>query len=316
MNAEILNAVVSAFNSTLDGAFATLHVYSLGLLSVLGIIYLMHALGRMLSSGSASLAALGDFLWVAVRIGVFVFLTVALDFIMDAAFATFLQWGVEAGGGGFSMSDFLNPSQTVDAGFRAALPLQGAIGNMIGWGMVFNIHTMGMLGIAYWIIVFSFGVMALHVMMTLIEMKLAMASSAVLVPWGILTQTAFLGELSLSWLTACLVRVLLTATLMAISFPLFELVTFPGGNPAEGGADPTFYQALIAAVVAFVFAALTWVLPNRAATIGGRGMALALGGDVLVGAGMAGVSGARFASHAGQAVVRGVSQMLPQRRAA
>jgi type IV secretion system protein TrbL len=316
MNSEILNAVVSAFNSTLDAAFGALHVYSLALLSVLGLIYLLHAIGRMLSSGAASLGALGDFLWVAVRIGVFVFLTVTLDLLMDAAFATFLQWGVEAGGGGFSMADFLNPSRTVDAGFRAAMPLQAAIQNMIGWGMVFNIATMWVLGFAYWIVVIAFGVMALHVMMTLIEMKLAIATSAVLVPWGVLTQTAFLGELSLSWLTACLVRVLLTATLMAISFPLFELVAFPGGNPAEGGADPTMYQAIVAAVTAFVFAALTWVLPSRAASIGGRGMALALGGDVLTGAGVAGASGARFAAHAGHAVIRGVSQMLPQRRAA
>jgi type IV secretion system protein TrbL len=317
MNAELLNAVVSVFNSTLDGAFSTLHVYSLALLSVLGIIHLHVAIGRMLSAGgTANLAALGEFLWVVVRIGVFIFITLILDLLMDAAFATFLQWGTSAGGGGFSMEDFLNPSRTVDAGFRAALPLLGAINNMIGWGIVFNIPTMWILAIAYWIIVFAFGVMALHVIMTLIEMKLAIATSTVLIPWGILTQTAFLGELSLSWLTACFVRVLLTATLMAISFPLFELVTFPGGNPAEGGADPTFYQAIVAAVVAIIFAALSWVLPSRAASIGGRGMALALGGDVLIGAGMAGVSGVHYAGHAGQSVIRGVSQMLPQRRAA
>jgi type IV secretory pathway TrbL component len=164
--------------------------------------------------------------------------------------------------------------------------------------------------------VLAFGVMALAVMMTLIEMKLAMASSTVLLPWAILTQTAFLGELALSWLTACLVRVLLTATMMAISFPLFELVTFPGGSPAQGGSDPTFYQAVVAAIVALIFAVLSWVVPNRAASIGGRGMALALGSDVLVSGGMAGVAGARYAYHSGQAVIRGVSQMLPQRSAA
>jgi type IV secretion system protein TrbL len=317
MNAEILNAVIAAFNGALDAAFATLHVYSLGLLSALGIMYLYLALGRMITAGgAANLAALGDFLWVALRIGVFVFIVIALDFLMDAAFLTFLQWGTAAGGGGFTLGDFLNPSQTVDAGARAAKPLLEAINNMTGLGLVWNLPTMWWLGVAYWTIVLAFGVMALAVMMTLIEMKLAMASSTVLLPWAILTQTAFLGELALSWLTACLVRVLLTATMMAISFPLFELVTFPGGSPAQGGSDPTFYQAVVAAIVALIFAVLSWVVPNRAASIGGRGMALALGSDVLVSGGMAGVAGARYAYHSGQAVIRGVSQMLPQRSAA
>ncbi len=101
MNAELLNAVVAAFYDTLDGAFAAPHVYSLGLLSVLGIMHLYLALGRMLSAGgTANLAALGEFLWVALRIGVFVFIVVMLDLLMDAAFMTFLQWGVAAGNGG------------------------------------------------------------------------------------------------------------------------------------------------------------------------------------------------------------------------
>jgi type IV secretion system protein TrbL len=317
MNGELLNLVTMAFTDTLDAAFAVLHVYSVGLLSILGLMHLLLAVGRMMSAGgAANLAALGEFLWVAVRIGVFLFIVIALDFLMDAAFLTFLQWGVAAGGGGFSLADFLNPSRTIDAGFAAAFPLERAIANLIGWGIVFNLPQLWTWSIAYWVIVLAFGVMALHVIMTLIETKLAIATSAVLVPWGVMTQTAFLGELSLSWLTACFVRVLLTATLMAIAFPLFELVTFPGGGPGQGGTDPTIYQAVVAAIAALVLAILAWVLPSRAASIGGRGMALALGGDVLVGGGLAGVSAVRYGVATGQSVIRGVSQMLPQRSAA
>ena len=59
--------------------------------------------------------------------------------------------------------------------------------------------------------------------MTIIDIKLAIASGAVLFPWCILTQTSILGELSLSWITAGLVRVLLTSLLMSIGVPLFEM---------------------------------------------------------------------------------------------
>jgi type IV secretory pathway TrbL component len=160
------------------------------------------------------------------------------------------------------------------------------------------------------VIVGAYGLIALAVMMTLIEMKLAIATGAVLIPWAILTQTAVLGELSLSWLAAGLVRVLMTATLMAIGIPLFEFLAVPPGR------DPKWVEGVVMAVAAIVFMGLAWVLPSRAASIGGRGMALALGGEVVVHAGLAGFSAARYAYHSGHAVVRGVSQMLPQRRAA
>jgi type IV secretory pathway TrbL component len=148
--------------------------------------------------------------------------------------------------------------------------------------------------------------------------KLAIATGSILIPWGVLTQTASLGELSLSWMTAGLVRVLLTALLMSIGVPLFEMMTL-AVSPRTGGPDPKIYGAVVLAVTALAFMALVWVLPNRAAAIGGRGMALALGGDVLIGGGMAAWSaagaGARYATAAGAGVIRGSSQMVQAMRA-
>lgn len=310
LTSDILNRITTGFTVALDGAYAALHVYSLGLLSVLGIIYLYLAVGQMVMRHYA-LGALGDFLWVVLKIGVFVFLAAVLyDLMWNGAFRTFLQWGVEAGGGAFPLEAFLHPSQVIDAGFRAAVPLYDFMHNLSGPGKLWNFDVVTTYLVAYWLIVCSFGLIALAAMMTLIEMKLAIATSAVLIPWAILTQTAVLGELSLSWLAAGLVRVLMTATLMSIGVPLFEVLAIPPGR------DPRLAEGITMAVAAFVFAALAWVLPSRAASIGGRGMALALGGEIIVGAGMAGLSGARYAYHSGQAVVRGVSQMMPQRRAA
>ena len=177
----------------------------------------------------------------------------------------------------------------MDTGFRAAKPLYDTLNNLSYFGMLDKPWTLVGLLIAYWLVVLAFGVIALHVIMTLIDLKLAIAAGAVLFPWCILTQTMVLGELALSWITAGLVRVMLTALLMSIGFPLFEMANL-GVAPATGGADPKFYGATVLALVAFVFAVLSWVLPNKAATLAGRGMALALGGDVLIGGAMAGMS--------------------------
>src|SRR5215831_18316582 len=163
MNAEILNTIVSVFVAMLDGAFGALWRYSIPLLSVLGLIYLLLCVGQMIMQ-SHSLAALGDFLWVALKIGVVCFFALSFyNLFWTAAFYSFLQWGLEGGGGGFGFESFLNPSTVLDNGFRAAAPLYDTLHNMSvvgkGWGMLTG--TFYGLLIAYWLIVLSFGIMSL-----------------------------------------------------------------------------------------------------------------------------------------------------------
>jgi type IV secretion system protein TrbL len=315
MNSEILNTLVGIFVAALDGAFAALVVYSVPLLSVMGLIYLLLSLAQM-TMHSYSLAALGDFLWVVLKIGVvYFFAFVFYDLFWNGAFYSFLQWGLEGGGGGFGFESFLNPSVILDNGFKAAAPLYDTLNNMGAARKVTAPWTFGGLLVAYWLTVLAFGVMALHVIMTIVDIKLAIASGAVLFPWCVLTHTAILGELSLSWITAGLVRTLLTALLMGIGMPLFQMANL-AVTPRAGGADPTFYAAGTLAVVAFVFAVLAWVLPNRAAAIGGRGMALALSGDALVGGAMFGWSAAGATVHYTTAAVRGTSELVQSLRRA
>jgi type IV secretory pathway TrbL component len=315
MNAELLNTLMGIFVATLDRAFGVLFQYSIPLLSVLGLIYLLVMVGQM-TIQAYSLGALGDFLWVALKIGVIYFFVLFFyNIFWTAAFYSFLQWGLEGGGGGFGFESFMNPSAIVDTGFKAAAPLYDVLNNMSVLRMVDKPWTLGGLLIAYWLVVLSFGVIALHVIMTIIDIKLAIAAGTVLFPWAILTQTAVLGELALSWITAGLVRVLLTALLMSIGFPLFETATL-NVAPRFGGPDPKFYGATVLALVAFVFMVLAWVLPNRAAAMAGRGMALALSGDALVGGAMTGWSAAGATVSYASAAIRGSSALVQSLRRA
>jgi type IV secretory pathway TrbL component len=208
----------------------------------------------------------------------------------------------------------------LDAGFKTAGPIYGLLRNMSGLGVMWNWPVFAGYLLSYWLIVLSFAFIALHAVVTILEMKLAIATGAVLVPWGVLTHTSVLGELSLSWMAAGFVRVMLTAFVMAVGVPLFQTLAFPGGNPAEGGADPTLYHAAVTATCAALFAALAWVIPNRAAGLAGRGMALALGADAMVAAGLSGYGYGRAAVGAGArslgGAVRGTSQLLQQYRRA
>jgi type IV secretory pathway TrbL component len=124
----------------------------------------------------------------------------------------------------------------------------------------------------------------------------------VLIPWGVLQPTAFFTEFSIGWLTGGLVRILVTAGIIGIALPLFDLVRFQ----TTGGGDPTFYSAIVCALTSIIFALLSWVIPGRAAAIAGRGVSLALHAGTLV----AGAAGGGRAILAAREAIRGASRML------
>ena len=309
MNAGALDVIVGAFIAALTAGFVTLSVYSLPLLSVLGIISFYSSYWPIVLGGGDGLAPL---LFIAVRTGLFYFLCVSIGILSIAALNTFLQWGAEAGGGVFTGASFLSPSTIVDMGFRAALPIQEMLQRFTGMGVLLNFPTVVAYMVAYWLIILAFVLVALHLIITFVEFYFALMVSAVLFPWGILSQTAFLCEFVVSWLTAGLIRVLLTVGIMSISLPLFDQLAFT----VTPGGDPTLYSAMVCAVTAGVFALLAWAIPTRAAAVGGRGMALGLTGGVLLPhSGVRAVAaGGRAMLGVGGHAIQGASRMIQARR--
>ncbi len=311
MNAQILNDITSAFVNAIEAGTRTLGQLSIPLLAVFAVIALYTQLGPQLASGGVGLSdALGNFLLLVLKIGVFEWLLLHLPDIADAAFRTFVQWGASAGGN-FTAGQFLNPAAVADTGFRLARPIREFTDNFIKWLAVWDWPTLLLYSLSYYLIVASFMFIALHLMMTIIEYHLAVMAGTVLIPWGVLQPTAFFTEFSLGWITGGLVRALVTAALIGIATPLFNQVRFT----TSSGGDPTFYSAVLCGLTSGIFAMLAWVVPARAAAMAGRGVSLALNASTIL-AGAAG--GARFAMLATGGVrgaVQGVSTLVQAARA-
>ena len=105
-----------------------------------------------------SLAALGDVLWVILKWGVLYFVVVFLfDLMWNGAFMTFLQWGLEAGGGRFGLEQFLRVRVTVVAlGVRVAGPLYDYNDKLGGMGQLWNLGTVLFFLAAWLMIVFAY----------------------------------------------------------------------------------------------------------------------------------------------------------------
>jgi type IV secretory pathway TrbL component len=302
MDATTLDLITSTFVEALQGGLDVLSQYSLLLLGAFSVIAFYTQMWPLLASSSGMLAeGLAATLFAMVKFGIFFWLLVNLAEMSTAALDTFLLWGL-APGGEVSLTTYRQPSALIERGFRIAKPLlEFQVSFLYRLTPMFAFTLLGY-SAAYWLIVLSFFAVALHLMMVLIEYYMAVMCAAVLIPWGVISVTAFFTEFSIGWITGGLVRVLVTTAMIGVANPLFEglvVKTTPGG-------DPTFYGSLVLALGSLLFAILSWVIPGRAASIAGRGVSLALhAGTVLATASGVG-RGVLLVTSA----VRGVSQML------
>ena len=194
----------------------------------------------------------------------------------------------------------------VDLGFQIAEPLQAAATRMTGWTGLWNMPQIMLLDMASTAIVSAFPLVAVALMVTQIEYHLSVMVGAVLIPFGIFGPTAFLTEFCIGWITGSLLRVLVTAVMVGVGFPLFSTAVMA----MTAGGDPTKYSAMIVALVSLLYAGLSWWIPNKAATMCGR-VALGLSASTIV----SGAMGLARVPLAAAQTVHGVSQMLQQRRA-
>jgi type IV secretory pathway TrbL component len=306
MGEGILDTLTATFVASLDQGFAVLLPTMLGLLSLLAVLKYYPAMGEVLAGGAGTGDALAMVLWTAIKLGVWVYLVTHWQEIWLAALNTFVQWGLAPAGGVFTLDAFLHPSKIIDSGYVVARPIQQTVDMMAGWATLWNAPKIWQYSAAWYLILFSFVGLAFLTAIAIIEFHLALMISPVLFPWGVLLQTASLSELSLSWLVAGVVRMLVMSGLMSIAVPLFVQITVLP-NPAAD-RDPTIREAFTVAVGALFFLLITGVASNRAAGLAGRGMALAMGSEVYAPIW-------RYASAAASATIRGTSRLLEPKRA-
>ena len=195
-------------------------------------------------------------------------------------------------------------------GLKAAYPMadQASWFERI-WASVKMVNQPGEL-VAYWFVVLAFLAITTHHMMMLIEYHLSVMCAAVLIPWGLWSATASVGEFAVGWLTGGFIRALVSTAMLGIALPLFGLLN----RPAEGFI--TLYNTVMLIGGAFIFAVLAWVIPARAAGIASRGMSLAIHGGTVTAAAMTFARFGMMAQGAGAAATRAHSRMMAARQMA
>ena len=304
MDLQFFNDALSAFTQAFDAAATTLVGVGLALLGVIAVIawYTSYRY-TVFSTGAGLSEAMAGGILLMITIGVTMWMVTNLPTMTDALFRTFASWG---SGGSVSPDMLLDPASIIDQGFQQAWPIRDFTDRLVSWLKVWDWDTLFLYSLSYYLIVLGFFFVGLTLMVTTIELKLAIMLGAVLVPLAVWQTSAFLAEAAIGWIMGGAVRVFVVAALLGIAQPLFGRIT-----PTLGGGDPDFKSAVLCGFVAILFAIVVWVVPRRAAGLVGSGLALT-GQDVVAGA-MTGVRGAMVVVHG---VQRATSTMLRAMRGA
>ena len=235
-------------------------------------------------------------------VGFFAFLVAQWPTLTKTVVNGFAALGLKAGGGGMSVSTFTtSPSQIVMAGIKVIAGLMQYVKKISPGPIEFFAHidVVAMAIVAAIGILIAFVILAVEIVVTIIEFHIVTLVAFVTVPFGVLTQTAFMSERAIGYVVSVGMKLMALAIVVSLGTTIFDSYTVslePG--PAED-------VGLLLAAVVMVMLALK--VPAIAGALISGGPQLNAGGAVMGAAGVAaGVAGGALAARAlGGAVAGG-----------
>ncbi len=194
-----------------------------------------------------------------VYIGMFAWIIQNWQSLTDKLASSFMNLGLKAGG--FDGVGFYTqqPGNIAFLGYTTAQPLMDQIKRLTGPVAFFkNFVEIAFLAIAVAAIVAAFCVITIQVVLALVTFKFGSLAAFVLVPFGVLSKTAFIAERPLGWVVGSGVRLMVLTLVLGIGNGIFQALQVPAGNTV------TTYQAFCIALAALLLMVLSLVASRLA----------------------------------------------------
>ncbi len=320
MNTGVADRFLDVFTRYIDSGFGLLGGEVAFLATTLVAIDV--TLAALFWSWSAGDDIVARLIKKTLYVGFFAFLLSNFNSLARVVFESFSGLGLQAAGGGMAAADFLKPGRLGQAGIDAGKPILEAAQQLSGFPEVFeNLPQIAVLMIAWLVVILAFFLLAVQLFVTLIEFKLTTLAGFILVPFGLFGRTAFLAERVLGAVVASGIKVLVLAVIVGIGSTLFDEFV-----QDFGGQSPSLEEVLALALAALCLLGLGIFGPAIASglvsgapqlgagaavstglAVGGLGVAGAMGGRALVGAGIGGVKAAVSAAKSARPAPTGSS---------
>jgi len=205
----------------------------------------------------------------------------------------FAALGLKAAGGGLGLHDLMNaPSKVFGDGLKDAAALFSYISQLCQQGFGANVfRNLGVIlaaAVTAVGLMLAFLILAVEIAVTIIEFHLVTLIALVTVPFGVLTQTAFLAERAIGYVASVGVKLMAIAIIVSIGETIFSQFTVsatPGWDEMGGLLLSAVLILTLALKVPAVAGALISGGPHLSAgsaVTGAAGLAATIGGLALM----------------------------------
>jgi len=227
-------------------------------------------------------------------VGFFAWLVAQWHTLSTTVVNGFAALGLKAGGGAMTVSTFTtSPSQIVMAGIKVIQGLLQYVQKIAPGPIEFFAHidVVAMALIAAIGILIAFVILAVEIVVTIIEFHIVTLVAFVTVPFGVLTQTAFMSERAIGYVVSVGVKLMSLAIVVSLGTTIFDSYTV--------SADPGVGEDVGLLLAAVLMVMLSLKIPAIAGALISGGPQLNAGGAVMGAAGVAaGVAGGALAARA------------------
>lgn len=225
---SVIDQFLNVFSRYIDSGFGLLGGEVAFLTATLVVIDMTLA-GLFWAMGSEEVIA--KLIKKTLYVGAFAYIIGNFNTLASIIFRSFAGLGLLASGSGMTQAQLLEPGRLAAVGVTAAQPMLQQIGQLSGFPDVFlNLDSIGVLFIAWLIVIVSFFVLAIQLFVTLLEFKLTTLTGFVLVPFALWNKTAFLAERVLGNVVSSGVKVLVLAVIVGIGSSIFSQFQLPAGT--------------------------------------------------------------------------------------
>jgi len=253
---DLINDVANQYINAINSGFGLIKGDVTWILNVLIILSIMW---------SAALWALSDdhviahFARKIVYIGFFAWIIQNWQSLTDKLASSFMNLGLKAGGFDGASYYTSQPGNIAYLGYTTAQPLMDQIARLTGPVAFFkNIVEIAFLFLAICAIVAAFCVITIQVVVAVLTFKFGSLAAFVLVPFAVLSKTAFIAERPLGWVVGSGVRLMVLTLVLGVGNNIFQSLKVPAGQTV------TTYQAFCIALAALLLMALSLVASRLA----------------------------------------------------
>ncbi len=289
-----INLILNQYLQTINSAFGLIQGHVVWLLNFLIIMNIVLSAMLWALSEDQVMVKLARKI---VYIGFFVWLVQNWQSLTDTIAQSFMYLGFEAGGIGFPQVYLLNPGNIAYRGFTASSPIMTEIGNLCGpIGFFKNFPQIALLTLAVLAILAAFFIIAIQAVVTILSFKLGSLAAFVLIPFGVLSKTAFIAERPLGWVVSSGVRLMVLTLVAGIGDLAFGHLQLNPDSITIRSALDIALGAIVLMVLAITATRLAGDLVSGGPSLGAVSMIGAAGGAgaVAFGSGQAVYGGGTF----------------------